>query len=82
MKPKHDRYKGYKIEIRKTGDREELFINNSRIKYGQLPKGLYFLDEYAYDWKENLVELSKVFIDYQEKAKQIHRERKSVKGGV
>jgi hypothetical protein len=80
LKPQGGEYKGHKIEIRKVGDKKELFINNSRIKYGQLPKGLYFLDKYAYDWKENLIDLSKAFIDYRAKVEEIHRKQKSARG--
>lgn len=81
MKPQHVRYKGHKIEVRRVGEKEELFIDNARIKYRQLPKGLYFLEQYAYDWKKNLTDLSKAFIDYQAKVEDIRRKRRSGGGG-
>ena len=78
MKSQRDEYKGHKFEIRKSGKKEELFIDNLRLKYGQLPNGLYFLDKYAYDWKESLNDLSKAFIDYRDKVEEMRHERKSV----
>lgn len=80
MKPHHKEYKGQNIEIREVDKKENLFINNIQMKYGQLPDGLYFLDEYAYDWKENLEDLAKAFIDYQNNVKNIRREKRLGKG--
>jgi len=90
MRQESKEYKGHRIEIREREgkpeirEREgefELVIDNKPVSYGQLPEGLYFLDEYAFDWTDNLMELAQRFIDYQEKADKIRRERKSGKGG-
>ncbi len=32
-----------------------------------------FLHEYAYDWRDNLVDLARGFIDYQSRAEEIRR---------
>ena len=81
MKPKHQEYEGHRIELREREGRPELLIDNTPVRYGQLPNGLYFLHEYAYDWTDNLMDLAQRFIDYQRKADKIRRERTSEKGG-
>jgi hypothetical protein len=80
LSSQRDEYKGHKIEIRKSGEKEELFIDNSSLKYGQLPNGLYFLEKYAFDWKENLTDLSKEFVDYRATVEEIRHERRPAKG--
>jgi len=57
----------------------ELVIDGQPIKWGRLPDGRYFLDEYAYDWRENLMDLAVSFIDYQTRSaeRRQQRERKS-----
>jgi hypothetical protein len=59
------------------GEELELLIDNQPVRYGQLPGGLYALEEYAYDWHENLTDLARRFIDYREKAEEIRREDES-----
>lgn len=44
----------------------ELLIDEQLLRYGQLPDGTYFLNDYAYDWQGTLAELADRFIDYQE----------------
>jgi hypothetical protein len=70
-------------EVRARGGREdvgareeelELLIDNQPVRYGQLPDGRYALEEYAYDWQENLTDLARRFIDYRDKVEQIRRE--------
>lgn len=34
----------------------ELLIDDQPIGYGQLPDGQYFLHEYAYDWRDDLLQ--------------------------
>lgn len=55
-------------------DRPELLIDNKPIQYGQLPDGKYFLQEYAYDWRNDLKDLARGFIDYQIKSEEIRVE--------
>jgi len=59
----------------RSGDREaaatdddggpELLIDGEPVSYGRLPDGSYALDDYAYDWTGDLVDLARRFIDYQ-----------------
>jgi hypothetical protein len=89
MEPERQEYKGHTIELRAPEGREELgapegreeelelLIDNQPVRYGQLPDGRYALEEYAYDWQENLPDLARRFIDYREKAEQIRREDES-----
>jgi hypothetical protein len=84
MEPESQDYKGRHIELRvRLSDlhafraeleREpelELIIDDTPIQYGQLPDGSYALQEYAYDWHNNLIDLAKRFIDYQETSEKI-----------
>jgi hypothetical protein len=83
MEPERQEYKGYRIELRarealpaREVEREEeleLLIDDRPVRYGQLPDGRYFLHDYAYDWRDNLMDLARRFIDYQSKAEEIRR---------
>ena len=89
MEPERQEYKGHRIELRPRegleAEREEdlelqdleLRIDEQPVRYGQLPDGRYALEEYAYDWQENLTDLARRFIDYREKAEEIRREDES-----
>ena len=55
----------------------ELLIDDEPIRYGQLPDGRYALQEYAYDWRDNLMDLARRFIDYRERAEDIRRAAES-----
>jgi hypothetical protein len=84
--PERHEYKGHRIELRAREGREvrareaerdeelELLIDDHPVRYGQLPDGLYFLYEYAYDWRDDLTDLARRFIDYRERADEIRRE--------
>ena len=82
MEPERQEYKGHRIELRVRQANElharkaepELLINNELIHYGQLPDGRYALQEYAYDWRDNLIDLARSFIDYRERTDEIRRE--------
>jgi hypothetical protein len=74
------RARGGREDVRAPEGREEeleLLVDNQPVRYGQLPDGRYALEEYAYDWQENLTDLARRFIDYREKAEQIRREDES-----
>ena len=88
MEPeRQEEYKGHRIELRAPEalrarevelevEREEeleLLIDDRPVRYGQLPDGRYFLHEYAYDWRDDLVDLARGFIDYQSGAEEIRR---------
>jgi hypothetical protein len=46
-------------------DGPELLIDDVPVHYIQLPDGSYALQDYAYDWTGDLVDLARRFIDYQ-----------------
>jgi hypothetical protein len=77
MKPEAQEYAGHRIELRPRDDQTELLIDGIPVRYGQLPDGLYFLHDYAYDWSDNLMELAQKFIAYQQRADEIRREREA-----
>lgn len=87
MEPEGQEYKGHRIELRAREGREEvrareaereeeleLLIDDQPVRYGQLPDGSYALKEYAFDWRDNLMDLAQRFIDYRERAEEIRRE--------
>lgn len=79
MKAERQEYEGHVIELRKRDKNPELLIDNTLVRYGQLPGGLYFLHDYAYDWNDNLADLAKKFIDYRHKVEKIRSDRDSRK---
>jgi hypothetical protein len=92
MEPDIQVYKGHHIELRARVsnistfgaeiEREsELIIDGKPTKYGQLPDGSYALQDYAYDWHNNLIDLAKEFIDYEETSEKIGVET-NIRGGT
>jgi hypothetical protein len=90
MEPERQEYKGHRIELRPREGREgvrareaereeerELLIDEQPVSYGQLPDGRYALEEYAFDWTDDLMDLAQRFIDYRERAEEIRREAES-----
>lgn len=68
MKPERQEFRGRLIEVRPGRDIKEapeLFIDKRPVRYGRLPDGSYFLDEYAYDWTDDLMELGRRYVAYQ-----------------
>jgi hypothetical protein len=80
MEPERQEHKGHRIELRAREAGPELLIDDEPIRYGRLPDGTYFLNEYAYDWRDNLMDLARRFIDYRDRADQIRREREPHRG--
>ena len=87
MGPEREEYKGHRIELRAREGREEvrareaereeeleLLIDDEPVRYGQLPDGSYALEEYAFDWRGDLMDLAQRFIDYRERSEEIRRE--------
>jgi hypothetical protein len=85
MQPERHIYKGHRVELRRrpddapareaeSGAQPELLIDDQPVRYGQLPDGSYALHDYAYDWDEDLIELARRFIDYQDQAETVRRE--------
>ncbi|MDQ3980299.1 MAG: hypothetical protein M3314_12215, partial [Actinomycetota bacterium] len=65
--PIAEEYRGHRIELRVEDTAEAmresggestqvLLIDGVPTGYGQLPDGSYVLDDYAYDWRDNLVD--------------------------
>jgi hypothetical protein len=50
------------------------------VRYGRLPDGSYFLDDYAYDWSDDLVEVARRYIDYRERSAKARASQKPRKG--
>src|SRR5918995_7493276 len=55
----------------------ELRIDEQPVRFGQLPDGQYALEEYAFDWRDDLMDLAQRYIDYRERAQEIRREAES-----
>jgi tyrosinase len=74
-------YEGHRIELRpRAAARAELLIDDVPVGYGQLSDGLYFLNDYAYDWREDLLDLARAFIDYRSRADAMRRLAVSPRG--
>ena len=67
MKPERQQFRGRQIEIREGKQGPELRIDDVPIKYGRLPDGQFFLDDYAYDWTDDLGDLARRYIEYRER---------------
>ena len=86
MEPERQEYKGHRIELRPREGLEaareedlelqdlELHIDEQPVRHGQLPDGRYALEEYAFDWTDDLMDLARRYIDYRERAEEIRRE--------
>lgn len=59
-------YRGHRIELRAREGEFELRIDDQPVRYDKLPNGKYFLYQYAYDWRDNLMDLARRFIDYRD----------------
>lgn len=55
----------------------ELLIDEQPVRFGQLPDGRYALEEYAFDWTDDLMDLAQRYIDYRERAQEIRGEAES-----
>lgn len=77
MKPERKEYAGRRIEVREREGRLELLIDETPVPYGRLPDGKHYLDDYAYDWADDLVDLAQRFVDHQRRAEKIRQEQKA-----
>jgi hypothetical protein len=80
MKPEYQEHEGHRIEIRRHGEQTELLVDNVPVKFGQLPNGKYFLDDYAFDWTDDLMELARRYISYQARVTQVKARQAGRKG--
>jgi len=51
----------------------DLLVDGEPIRYGRLPDGQFFLQEYAYDWSADLAELARRLIDHRDRARAARR---------
>ena len=51
----------------------ELLIDEQPVRFGQLPDGRYALEEYAFDWTDDPMELARRYIDHRDRAEEIQR---------
>ncbi len=96
MKPERQTYRDHRIEVRVpevTSEREraadsaeeqpkpDLLIDDTPIPYGQLPDGSYYLQDYAYDSRRDLMDLARGYLDHRADAAEILADRKRRGGG-
>ena len=71
---------GHRIELRKEKGKPVLLMDDRPLRYGQLPDGRYFLDDYAYDWSDDLMEVAERYAAYLKRVEKV-RQRESRKEG-
>lgn len=79
MKPKREDHKGHRVELREREGKPELLIDNIPMAHRRLRNGQYYLDKYAFDWTDDLMELAKRFIEHRSKVEKIRSKRRSDK---
>lgn len=70
MKPERCEHKGSQIDIALRGGKYELRIDGRLMRWGQLPGGMYYLHDYAYDPAPDLLEVAKRYVEYRARAKE------------
>lgn len=76
----YQEHEGHRIEIRGPEGRPELLIDDIPVLYGRLPNGKFFLNDYAYDWTDDLVELARRYITYRRKVQEVRARAAAQKG--
>ena len=75
LRPREGREEVRAREAESTEDLElrdlELLIDEQLVRFGQLPDGQYALEEYAFDWTDDLMELARRYIDHRDRAEEI-----------
>lgn len=64
MRPERCEHEGSQIDIALRGGKYELRIDGRLTRWGQLPRGLYYLHDYAYDPRPELLEVAKRYVEY------------------
>jgi hypothetical protein len=64
MKPEYQEFQGHRIAVRERRGTVELLIDDVPVSYGRLPSGQFFLDDYAYDWQGDLIDLARRYVSY------------------
>lgn len=57
-------HEGHTIRLIRAGDGERLYIDDVEVGFGRDDGGLYYLQAYAYDRHESLMEVARRYIDY------------------
>jgi hypothetical protein len=63
-------------DLAAAGAEPVLLIDGEPIRHGRLPDGSYFLYEYAYDWRDDLADVARSFVDHQEAVAELGRDPK------
>jgi hypothetical protein len=71
MKPSYQEHEGHRIEIRERRGTFELLIDDAPVPYGRFPTGEFFLNDYAYDWQDDLLELARRYVSYRRRVAAI-----------
>lgn len=79
MKPERQKHEGHQIELREREGEPELLIDNVPVRFGKLPDGKYFLNDYAYDRTDDLMELARRYVEHQRKSNKIRLDRQTEK---
>ena len=80
MKPESQDYEGHRLEIRGSGEKAELLIDNVPVAYGRLPNGKFFLKDYAFDWTDDLMELARRYVSYRARVQKVKAGQRGQKG--
>lgn len=75
MNSEYEQYEGHRIEIRGRGEKSELLIDSVPVRHGRLPNGKYFLDDYAFDWTDDLIELARRYVSYRARVATVKAKR-------
>jgi len=81
VKAQKQEFHGHEIEVRPGQEFPELLIDKVPVRYGRLPDGSYFLDDYAYDWTDDLIDLARRYIEYRERSAKVRAAHKPRKEG-
>jgi hypothetical protein len=71
MKGQVREHAGHSIELKRSKGRSQLLIDGVPHGFGQLPNGKYYLDDYAYDWSDDLLDVAQRYIDHRRRADEI-----------
>jgi hypothetical protein len=71
MEDTYREHKGHRVELRGDGPALELRIDGEPVAYDRAPDGRYFLNDYAYDPADDLMDLALRYLDYRERADAI-----------
>lgn len=74
MSTEDEEYKGHKIRVEGEGKEATVHIDDEKYDVGVTTDGEYFLDVYAYDRSDDLMEVVKQYIDFVEETETTDEE--------